>query len=261
MRGTSALTPRARALGAALRRARVDARFGLRELARRAGVGAALLSNWELALRVPSVEDVAGLLGALGITGQRKEELLGLARGGLGPNWVAESGQTVADIISSLERTATGVIAWHPFLIPGVLQTAEYGRVASAAVSSGCSVPTEAYVGENALSTVVGDADTMGRQLCFLADTAAAAKGPVVRVVPACVGWHPALLGPFTLYRTANAAVVHCQHHGAATFLFENKANGKHQPVVASLRRLALSEQETAELLLRKAQSRSKAAA
>ncbi|MFB9923397.1 Scr1 family TA system antitoxin-like transcriptional regulator [Amycolatopsis halotolerans] len=261
MRGTSALTPRARALGTALRRARVDARFGLRELARRVGINAALLSNWEQALRVPSVEDVAGLLGALGVTGRRKEELLGLARGVLGPNWVADSGQTAADIVSSLERTAAIVIAWHPLLIPRALQTAEYGRVAASAVPYGCSAPTEAYVGENALSTVVGGADTMGRQLCFLAETAAAAEGPIVRVVPASVGWHPALSGPFTLYRTANAAVVHCQHHDAATFLFENKENGRHQPVVASLRRLALSEQETAELLVRKTQSRSKAAA
>ncbi|HWD03113.1 MAG TPA: Scr1 family TA system antitoxin-like transcriptional regulator [Amycolatopsis sp.] len=261
MRGTSALTPRARALGAALRRARGEARFGVRELARRVGVSAALLSNWELALRMPSAEDVAGILGALGVTGQRKDELLGLARGVLGPDWVAKNGQTAADIISSLERTATTVIAWHPLLVPRILQTAEYGSIALSAAPFGCSVPAEAYVGENALSTVVGNADTMGRQLCFLANVAASAEGPMVRVVPTRVGWHPGLSGSFTLYRTVNADVVHCQHHGAATFLFEDKGNGRHRSVVASLRRLALSEQETAELLLRKVQSRSKAAA
>ncbi|WP_406638038.1 DUF5753 domain-containing protein [Amycolatopsis sp. WGS_07] len=195
---------------------------------------------------MPSAEEVAGVLGALGITGQRKEELLVLARGVLRADWVAGSGQTTADIVSSLEQTATTVITWHPLLIPRMLQTAEYGRIASSAASCDCSVPVEAYVGENALSTVVGDAGTMGRQLCFLAEAAA---GPLVRMVPAGVGWHPGLSGPFTLYRTANAAVVHLQHHGTATFLFEDKANGRHQPVVASLRRLALSEEETVEFL------------
>ncbi|WP_344854092.1 helix-turn-helix transcriptional regulator, partial [Amycolatopsis ultiminotia] len=67
-------------LGVALRAARGRAHFGLRELARRVGTNPALISNWELGQRTPYVVDVAGILGALGVTGDDKRRILQLAR-------------------------------------------------------------------------------------------------------------------------------------------------------------------------------------
>ncbi|MEV6449197.1 helix-turn-helix transcriptional regulator [Amycolatopsis sp. NPDC051716] len=59
-------TPRSRALGFGLRKARKARGYGLRELARATGVHAAELSNWELGLRVPRIEEVAPARAAAG---------------------------------------------------------------------------------------------------------------------------------------------------------------------------------------------------
>ncbi|WP_246154730.1 helix-turn-helix transcriptional regulator [Saccharopolyspora hirsuta] len=55
-------TPRARALSAALREARIAAGIGVRELGRMLEYTHVEISNWETGKRVPKIETVAAIL-------------------------------------------------------------------------------------------------------------------------------------------------------------------------------------------------------
>ncbi|MGH3859700.1 helix-turn-helix domain-containing protein, partial [Actinokineospora sp.] len=61
-------TPRTRALASALRRARTETSFGVREVSRRLGMSHTTISQWETGKRVPHPEDVAAMLAAIGLT-------------------------------------------------------------------------------------------------------------------------------------------------------------------------------------------------
>ncbi|HEY3468487.1 MAG TPA: helix-turn-helix transcriptional regulator, partial [Amycolatopsis sp.] len=58
-------SPGLRALSASLREVREARKLGLRELARALEIDPRLLSQWELGIRVPPVEEVARILGYL----------------------------------------------------------------------------------------------------------------------------------------------------------------------------------------------------
>ncbi|MFF0148909.1 helix-turn-helix protein [Amycolatopsis sulphurea] len=66
-------------LGSALREARLAARWGVRELARRLDMHPAFISSWELGHRTPKALDVACIIGALGVIGEEKTRILRLA--------------------------------------------------------------------------------------------------------------------------------------------------------------------------------------
>jgi transcriptional regulator with XRE-family HTH domain len=61
------VTPRTRTLAASIRTVRTDARFGVREPARRIGVSPQMLSQWKRGVRRPRVEDVSAILGAVSV--------------------------------------------------------------------------------------------------------------------------------------------------------------------------------------------------
>lgn len=211
-------------LGAALREAREDKGFKLRELARELGIDSALLSRWETGKRVPKETDVARILAHLGINGERYEEILAMVTGVAATQWLAislpEQRQQNAALID-FESAADVIVEVAPLLIPGLLQTGAYAR----AVMSGGTVPNDeistrvatrlgrrevvsveraepatlvAYIGEAALRQLVGSADVMIEQLNYLLKVA---EWPHmdIRVLPYRSGWHPGLEGPFTL--------------------------------------------------------------
>ncbi|PKW00235.1 transcriptional regulator with XRE-family HTH domain [Amycolatopsis echigonensis] len=93
--------PRVIILGTCLRAARLDAGFGVRELARRIDVNPALLSNWELGDRTPSAEEVASITGALGVVGDRKARIMQLARS-VTPTVVVMGDQAMPDNLGTL---------------------------------------------------------------------------------------------------------------------------------------------------------------
>lgn len=71
--------PCARALAGALKQARQDAGYGLRELARKLGMSHTTLSYWETAQRLPRTADLGAYLAGINLTGQRREHILTLA--------------------------------------------------------------------------------------------------------------------------------------------------------------------------------------
>jgi transcriptional regulator with XRE-family HTH domain len=111
-----------------LRKARMARGYGLRELARATDMYPAELSNWELGLRVPKVEEVALLLGQLRVGAEERKRLLELAEHAREPNWLEATVAPDVAAHAEFERAATAVFTWQPILMPGLLQTEDYIR-------------------------------------------------------------------------------------------------------------------------------------
>src|SRR5262245_47523636 len=96
-----ARTPKARALGAALRQAREENHLLLRELGSAINRDIGVISRWETGERTPKPEQVAQILTTLGVNGERYDEIMTLAYGTDQSQWVAttlpeQKQQTVA---------------------------------------------------------------------------------------------------------------------------------------------------------------------
>lgn len=191
-------SPRARALGPALRDARTGQELGLREFAKSLGRDPSLLSRWETGDRTPPQTEVAHILGNLHIAGKRYDEILELAESVNEPMWLATTlpeQRAQLEALLDFERTATAVTDISPLVVPGLLQTSDYTR---AIMSAGWTVPSDeistrvttrmgrrevltrpdpvhmtAYIGEAALRQRIGQPSTMAEQCTHLARMAA----------------------------------------------------------------------------------------
>ncbi|WP_370934899.1 helix-turn-helix domain-containing protein [Amycolatopsis sp. cg13] len=259
------LTPRARGLGAALRDARLEAHYGLRELSRRVGVNPALVSNWELGQRVPNPEDVAGILGALGVTGEKKAWIMSLARGAAGPGWFTPGPQGSPTHFTTLvahERAARSMTVWAPLMIPDLLQIPDYAGFACSTELADASalqenvdkrmqrkgvlfgakvIRADMFIAVEALRNHFGDDDVMLRQLRFITDVMVMSRTITVRVVPSEAASTSVLGGAFTLCRMKDrSSVVYCPHHGVGVFLVDEQA-APYLEVMDRLAKMALS--------------------
>ncbi|HEX9337624.1 MAG TPA: helix-turn-helix transcriptional regulator, partial [Pseudonocardiaceae bacterium] len=119
-------TPRARELGAGLRHARLARQMTLRQVADAMGRHESHPSRWENGKLVPSAEDIGALVHILGIRGEERDRIIGLAREMDSVDWVAPGiGKQLAALIET-ERTAVEIVNVEPLLVPGLLQTEEY---------------------------------------------------------------------------------------------------------------------------------------
>lgn len=265
-------TPKARALGNALRVAREAHNLSLRAFAEKIGKSPSTLSRWELGERAPEPTDVAQILGQLGVNGEQYDEILALARGAGDPLWVAvslpEQQQQLAALLA-LERTAKHITEVSPLLIPGLLQTSEYIR----AIMSGGSVPPGeidtrvavrrgrrdalertdpvhllALIGETALRQMIGGAEVMRGQLQHLRK-AAAMQNVDLRIVPFTADWHPALEGPFGLIESGEGTVVQVENRRSGLFLHEPEDVAAYREAADAVLQVAMSPEQSSELI------------
>jgi transcriptional regulator with XRE-family HTH domain len=283
MAGTSEAaksTPRSRALGAALREAREAAGLGVRELTQNLGWKShATLSRYETGSRTPQPEDVATILQAVGVNGERREEILALARESDRSHWLSmgmtEQQRQLATLLD-YERTAATITDVSPLLIPGLLQTGDYAR----AIMRESAVPEPeietrvavrlgrrdaltrrepatllALVGEAALQANIGGPRVMLDQLRHLQRTA---ELPTVdlRAIPVRSRWTPALEGPFVVVVPADGdnPVVHIETRSSGLFLHEKDDVGPYMGAIEMVLRVAMSADETADLIAREAE-------
>ncbi|WP_084145476.1 Scr1 family TA system antitoxin-like transcriptional regulator [Amycolatopsis jejuensis] len=233
-------TPRTRILGASLRNARVEANFGLRELARRIGVTPAMLSNWEQARRSPGVADVAGILGAIGTTGETKRDILHLARGTAEESWVVHGapsspGRVIA--LNAHKRAARSVVTWDPIAIPELLQIVDQQPEPHA-------TPVEAFLSDRAIRAAEAQADSLGYQLMPLLQVHTTSRSLRIRIVHAGLAWHYGLLAGFDLYSMPDGrAVVYCGQPSFGIFTVERHCTVS--PYVADVEQLRHIADET----------------
>ncbi|MCG8917578.1 helix-turn-helix transcriptional regulator [Actinokineospora sp. PR83] len=236
-----ARTPKARALGAALRQARQDKGLLLRELASAIKRDIGVLSRWETGERIPKPEQVAQILTRLDVGGDRYDEIMTLVYGTDESQWVAmtlpERRQQMAAYVH-WEQNASRIVAVAPLLVPGLLQTSEYTRaiMTAAGVPTGeiasrvtsrigrreaitrSASPAELVVllGQGALNQDIGGVRTTIGQLDHLLDMATR-PNVELRIVLDRSGWHPGLDGAFELIESSAAMPMRNKggRHGA----------------------------------------------
>lgn len=240
-----ARTPKARALGAALRQAREEKHLLLRELGSAINRDIGVISRWETGERTPKPEQVAQILTKLGVDGDRYDEIMTLAYGTSESQWVAttlpeQKQQMVAYV--DWEQNASRIVEVAPLLVPGLLQTGDYVRAIMTAPGAGVPTgeiasrvtsrigrsevvtkhnPAELLVllGRAALNQGIGGRQAMIGQLHHLLEMAAR-PNIELRVIPDDHGWHPGLEGAFTFIESSRTTAVSNASTATASIVF-----------------------------------------
>jgi transcriptional regulator with XRE-family HTH domain len=262
---TNDRSPKARALGAALRTEREERNWGLRQLASQIGCAPGTLSRWETGERMPKRADVARILTLLGVEGQRHDEIVDMTGATADSRWLAvtlpEQRQQLAALLEC-ERTATSIFHMAPLLIPGILQTTPYIR----AIMTAGGVPADevetriairigrrelltcpdapritSVIGEAALRQEIGSPSTMISQLGHLLEMSKH-ENVDIRLMPFTRSWHPGLEGAFLLIDSAqNPSVVHIETRASGIFLHDKADVDEYRKAANTVLGLALS--------------------
>lgn len=266
-------TPKARALGAALRKAREQRGYGLREFAKVLERDPGVLSRWETGDRIPSPDQAAQYLTRLEVIGEQYEEIMELTRATDEPRWLAISlpeQRQQFDALLDFEQHASTITNLAPMLVPGLLQTSEYIRsIMSAGEVPEREIPRRlalrigrrdvltrpdpvmlvAFVGESALRQLIGTREVMAEQLRHLRD-ATAWPNVDLRVVPFDSGWHPALEGPcLVVDSNESEPVVHLSLRDSVLFLHEEDDVNRYRQAIEKVERVALTPQDSSEVI------------
>ena len=270
---TRVATPRSRALGFGLRAARLARELGLRELARLVDVAPQVLSHWESGTRVPKVEQVGLLLGAMRVEPVERARLLELAEYAKEPNWLERSIPGISPRLSAFieyERTASAIFAWEPLLIPGLLQIPDYVRTILAAagrpreevelrikvrllrqeVLTGREPsPYTVFLAETALRQRRGGNTIMIPQLAHLAEMAGR-RNISLRVLPDNEEFHPGLNGSFVIFEFADLPpIVFLEQYRGSAYLYDDDQVADYRAAQRTMAALALSEQDSCSLV------------
>ncbi|RKT52513.1 helix-turn-helix domain-containing protein [Saccharothrix australiensis] len=226
---------RARTLGAELRDLRKAKRVRMIQLEQQVGISKSMLSRIERGERLAGETEVATILGALGVVGSKRRELLALAREAARSNWLA-TGSGLPQQLKALieyERVSVSITDVASLLVPGLLQTPDYiraimteGGLPHAEAEERLRLRLErqkvltrenpvrylAVIDEFVLRRPVGGRSVMAAQARHLL-ALAELENVTIRVVPGDRGWHSGLYGSFEMLETVRTSpVVHLEH-------------------------------------------------
>ncbi|GLZ43370.1 helix-turn-helix transcriptional regulator [Actinokineospora sp. NBRC 105648] len=207
-----AKSPKAVALGNALRRSRMGEGVTLREFAVRIGRDPAMLSRWETGDRIPKPEQAAQILSTLGVAGTQYEEVMSLVHSAGEAYWVATSAAERRQQFSAYleyEETASTIYAVAPLTVPALLRTTDYAAAAGdditahnadrrAVITGPRPVGMVALIGQAVLHQQFGGPTVTAGQLRRLLELTQL-PNVALRVVPFGAAWNPLLDGAFHL--------------------------------------------------------------
>lgn len=274
MRNT-APSVRARQLGAELRRSRTTTGLAADQVAKRLGFSPSKVSRIEFGRRGAKVEDVAAMLALCGVTGQSRAELLELSQevaSGARGWWQRREMSANQRTLIELESTATRIVNFENFLIPGLLQTGEYSR----AVLRDAGMHSEdriqdlmvtrlarhavlrkerpphlvALIHEVALRQNIGGPDVMRRQLDYILELIGRRAAMTVRVIPMNARTNPGVLGPMVWIDSADhSPVIYLETRTSNLFLEDRPDIDVHTQALRAVSAAALDERESAMLI------------
>jgi transcriptional regulator with XRE-family HTH domain len=213
-----------RRLKNALREHREQAGITQREAAATLDWSLSKLIRIEAGAHGVSVTDLQALLNLYGVTERGvTASLKELARASRGKPWWHEYRDIVSPQFATYlghESSASGLTAFHPFMLPGLLHTEAYAttvlsvlrdpertdRIVKLRVKrqqqlfADQAVRLVFLVNEEALYRWIGGRDVMRNQLEHIRDIADR-PNTEVKIVPFSAGAHPGLLGSFTVVR------------------------------------------------------------
>jgi transcriptional regulator with XRE-family HTH domain len=272
---TAANTPRARALGAALREARTGAGMTTRQLGERVGRDHTLISRWEHGKNVPSVDDTEKVLQLLNVPGVERERVVTLARDAADQNWVAPGLGRKFAALTEWERLADTIVNVQPSLIPGLLQTAAYTRSLIMSVPGATRGEADAgvmyrlarqevltrnkpvnyiaIIGEDAIKYPLCDRETGIDQLRHLLKLIEQQKNNLtIQALPMTKRHTPAHQGPFEYIRSSDLSlppIVYLEHYRSSATLTDAKDVRDYGLAVDQLRQDAMSPDTTTRLI------------
>lgn len=268
---------RARSLGAALRDVRERATISQRKVAAQLGISHTTVGRWEAGEITPSLEDVAAFLAVVGVTGNERDRILNIARVGDESDLLISGSPGVNPHLSAFlayEQNAVRITEYAPLLVPGLLQSPDYGR---AVVSQlGGTMPTSeltsrlnirmgrqsiltrlepvelvAIIDVGVLRANIGGPRVMAAQLEHLASLAK--RGNVTlqaHDLHAKTECTPAHTGPFAIFEFADLdPVVYLEHLSSGAFLEDPEDVSVYQTAAKTIRRAAMSPADTLELI------------
>lgn len=266
-------TARGREFGDALRKAIASAGFTSRALAEILGWDEAKLSDLINGKGGTSEVELGVLLGICRVSPSERDHLLSLFPVATIRDWLQHHGTDGLDPLRTfVENLAAAemLISWQLHRLPILLQTPAYMRAeikASVKVSAGelearvkaqlatqqelrrRSLKCVFYIHELALRLPVGGRDAHVEQVHHLLRMAVRSN-IVIRVVPAAIGAHVGMAGPFTRLTSAKYQPVVCVDLEYSTLFIEDKlAVQGYETVVRSLGQISLDEEESKALI------------
>ncbi|MFJ8964390.1 helix-turn-helix domain-containing protein [Lentzea sp. NPDC102401] len=247
----------------------IIARTGLthRKLAELLGWQEAKISDMTLGKGGVTEADVLLLLGYCRATVEEREHLLALLRES-GTAWIQIPQDGVPDQVRTLidhEQDAEEIITWSMILVPGLVQTPDYGYIVTerSPVIKAEDVPAVAaaraarasiiepgrkfvfLVHEQALELPVGNVEVWREQLAHLLRMSVR-KYVSIRIVPRSAGVHAGTCGDFCLMKFPKyPPVVYADSVNYCLFFDDPETIKIHEDILTALATVALSEEES----------------
>jgi transcriptional regulator with XRE-family HTH domain len=274
---------RARQLAAELRRLRDAARLTGEEVAGQLGWSPSKVSRIETGQTSPGAGDLRRMLDIYEVTGTQRDRLERLAQSSDQRGWWDAYTDTLAPeytALIALEAESESVRWYAPMMVPGLLQTERYAREV---IRSGLLIapPGEVerrvqvkmtrqrvltrddplqmavVIDEASILRTIGGPHVMREQLGHM--TAMAGRPNItVQVLPLDAGAHPALNGEFTILTFPDLVapdVVYLENMASDLYVESEAEVYRYGLAFDRLRELALSPEESAELITERADS------
>jgi transcriptional regulator with XRE-family HTH domain len=275
---TDAPPVRRRLLGAALRRHRENAGYGLDDAARILECDRSKISRIETGQRGIRPKELRELLTEYGVDDARRDALVTIGRQTWQRGWWQSYAHVLDDAYQDyiiLESTAAAIWSYEAQRIPGLLQTEDYAR--ATAVASPFFESREqqdqfvearlarqqiltrdnppqfwAILSEAALRQLVGGPKVMQAQLRRLLELSNDLPSVTVQVLPFAAGAHPGSSGPFVILKfpaAADLGVVYLEGQTGGVYLEAEADVARYTLVYEHLRASALSTVATTQLI------------
>ena len=261
-------------LGVQLRKARQEAGMTTRSVALHLGMSPSSVNRNELGSRIPKRDEVGALCALYGVTGDDKEALLErVSQPAHSAAWLATG--YVPDQLASLmvlEQEATTITHVAVALVPGLVQTADYARLAlgsadaadaeferlvttrvgrQSLISRPRAPKVRLLIEEGVLHRTLGSARMMTNQLEQLL-LFQRRDNVSIRIIPFDAAEYPANGGSFSQYDLADGSpYVFLEAHRLGVFVTEAVEVQPFVDVCQALDRCAFDE-ETSSALIRK---------
>jgi transcriptional regulator with XRE-family HTH domain len=271
---------RRRRLGNELRQLRELAEYTIEQVAARLEVSDSKISRIENGQVGATPRDVRDMAALYGVTGQRMENLMQLARETREKPWWHEYSDLKLDQrdYAGYEAEASNILMFAPMILPGLVQTADYARVIirevlfdlpqeeierrvefrmkRQALLADRNPPTLwAVIDEAILCRMIGGPGIMHEQLKHLIEIA---RRPHVtlQLLPFSGGAHAGLDGPFTVIQfpePTDKDMVYFEHTGWEHYLDNPNAISMYLSLFDHIRAAALKPDDSIKRLIDRA--------
>jgi transcriptional regulator with XRE-family HTH domain len=272
MAGRSPMVRRRR-LGIELRQLRENAELTIEQVAERLEVSDSKISRIENGQVSASPRDVRDMATLYGVSGQRLDNLMQLARETRERPWWQAYSDMHLDF-AAYEAEASRILQFAPLILPGLLQTRDYARaiirairydlaaekierrvefrVKRQALLNEATPPTLwAVLDEGIIYRMIGDRRIMREQLRHLVETARLPQ-VTLQVLPFSAGAHAGLDGPFAIiqfHEPTDRDMVYLEHTGSEHYLDDPAAVALHASLFDHVRAAALKPDDSLKLL------------